>query len=324
MSLSSFIDTIIVNNIASNTNTINILDTININVKNDMNAGKETKIIKNNINYKLYHIYKNNIISENNIMPIKNIIDNYIYFFRNNYIYYLDKINNKIKLKKIIFKNNTNELKESVFEVYSNEYEENVYFFNISISCMECNYIYLNETNNYILLLLPEMEYIVVYDITNLSEHYIFLPSNKNYSDCMVMNDKDNILNISYLYCKNNTGNILDIYYINQDTFLIDLIQSINFTQKIIKNIINNYNIFTLCEDNTMLINLNFNNIITNVTDIFVNNYFIQNNNLHLIIPYQITTLNIQDYTVKYMKDLITCINNINNVNKPIFIISNE
>lgn len=321
MSLSSFIDTIIVNNITNNTNTINILDTININVKNDINLGKETKIIKNNTNYKIYHIYKNNIISENNIIPIKQIIDNYIYFFRNNYIYYLDKINNKIRLKKIIFKNNTNDLNESIFEVVSDEYAENVYFFNISISCMECNYIYINETNNYILLLLPEMEYIVVYDIINLSEHYIFLPSNKNYSECMVMNDKDNILNISYLYCKNNTNDILDIYYINIDTFLIDFIKSINFTKKIIKNIINNYNIFTLCEDNTMLINLNFNNIITNVTNILVNNYFIQNNNLYTIIPYKITTFNIQDFSFKYMKDLITC---INNVNQPLFIISNE
>jgi hypothetical protein len=320
MSLSSFVDTIIVNNITNNANNINILDTININVKNDINYGIETKVIKNNLNRKIYHIYKNNIISENNIAPIKHIIDNYIYFFRNNYLYYLDKTTNRIKLKKLIFKNCLNGLNENNFEIHSEEYAENIYYFNISISCEECNYIYVNETNNYILLLLPEMETIIVYDITNLSENYILLPSNKNYSECMVMNDKDNISSIAYLYCKNDITNDIDVYSINPNTYSIEFIKNMHFVHKVLKNVITSYNIFSLCEDNTLIINLNMNNTITNVNDILLNNYFIKDNALQIISPYKITSLKIQDYNIMYMKDLITC----SNIDKPVFIITNE
>ncbi len=318
----SFVDFSFSNNLSSSTsNNINILDTININVKNDINCGIDTKIIKNNLNSKIYHIYKNHIISETNIAPIKHIIDNYIYFFRNNYLYYLDKLTNQIKLKKLIFKNVTNVLNENNFEIYSDDYAENIYYFNISISCIECNNIYVNETNNYIFLLLPEIEYIIVFDITNLAENYILIPPNKDYSECIVMNDKENILNIAYLYCKNDMSNTIDIYSINAETYLIDFIKSVTFVNKIIKNIITNYNIFSLCEDNILVINLNLNNIITNVYDILLNNYFIKDDNLQIILPYKITTFKIQDYNINYMKDLITC---ISDTNKPMFIITNE
>jgi len=325
MSLSSFVDTIIVNNITNNNNNLNILDTVSINVRNDVEYGIDTKIVKNNIenNTKLYHIYKNNIISNNNIAPLKNIIDNYLYFFRNNYIYYLDKQKNRIISKRLVFKQcNNNILQENNYDIIYEEYLENVYYFNLSISCENCNYIYVNETNNFVLLLLPDLDYIVALDITNMSEHYISLPSEKNYTEIFVINDKNNALNLEYLYCKNDILNTIDMYKIDPDTFIIEFIKDIHFIHTIQKNIINNYNIFTLCDDNKLRINLNENNYINDVDDIIVGNYFIKNNNLQVILAHNMTCVKIQNYDLKFLEDYIYCYNNKND--KPIFILTNE
>jgi hypothetical protein len=315
MSLSSFIDTIIVNKIANTSNNLSILDSININIDKNINLGAKTEIISYNQSSKIYHIYQNNIITDNNITPIKNIIDNYVYFFRNNYIYYLDKELNRIRLQRLDFNINDNN-----FEVIYDEFEENVYYFNILISCDTCNYIYINDTNNYVFLLLSDIDYIVVLDMTNITENYILLPSEKNYSEILVINNQVNIGNIEFLYAVNHDLDFIDFYSLDQNTYTLDFVQTKQFNHKIIKNNIYEDNIYTLCNNNELIINFNDTNKLHDITDILVNNYIIKNNNIELITPNQITTINIQDYKLNVLNNCMAFFN----LENPLFIITKD
>lgn len=323
MNLSSFVETIITNNITSVTNEVNIFDTIKISMNTDIDDGFSTSVIKDNSNTKIYHIYKNHLITENNIEPIKEIIDNNIYFFRDNYIYFLDKITNTIKLKRLIFNTSNNlTVNDNQFTILYDEFLENVYYFNILISCSECIQIFVNDSNNFLFLYLADIDYIVVLDLTNITENYILLPSNKNYNEIIVSNDKINSTQLSTIYGINSSLNYIDLYEINQDNYLINLIEHKQFNGDIKQNVLNDGHIYTLLKNNDLIINFNFTNKISNVEEMYLNNYYLSNNKLMLIHPNQISTLTFNKYQIKILNEYLI-FRNLNN-NIPVLIITNE
>ena len=156
--------------------------------------------------------------------------------------------------------------------------------------------------------------------MTNITENYILLPSEKNYSEILVINNQVNIGNIESLYAVNYDLDFIDFYSLNQNTYTLDFVQTKQFNHKIVKNNIYEDNIYTLCNNNELIINFNDTNKLHDITDILFNNYIIKNNNIELITPYQITTINIQDYKLNVLNDCMAFFN----LENPLFIITKD
>ena len=321
--LSSFIDTVITRNIRSDNNKLEILENIKIQDKVDIKYGYNIENVKNNINMNVYHLYENHLISINNKMPINNIINGgYLYCFRNNYIYYLDKVNNKIILKRMVFDKSV-DYNDNNFTLLYNECAENIHYIKLNVNCEDCEQIYVNDTNNFIFLFLKNIETIVVYDVTNLTENYILLPSNSDYDDFIISNDGEDLVQIARLYCFNNILKKVDIYTINANSYLITLVDTIDINKTIKKNVLYNNNIFlSLTEDDDVLINFNNNNKISMVSDILPYGYILQNNSLKRIIANKMNQINILDYEINVLNHYLS-ITNIND-NKPTIVLTYE
>jgi hypothetical protein len=329
--LTTTINNLITNNINSSNGILNILTNYNLKSGDNVDVGFDTSVIypsSGTFTGRLYHIYKYNLITSNNISPLLDIINgNYLYFFRQNYIYYLDIVKKRIYLKRLVFPN-VSTYTESIFTVLFNEFEENVYYYNLNVNCSNCTKIFVNESNNAVFLFLPAVGYIIMFNIISLSIEYINLPPGNIYSDFMIADDLVNTGLLSELLLIYN--NVIEFYDINNTSYTLSPTQvkipivspenfSISYTNvtktyvfssNIQKNILYLNNYYTLLDTNELIFNNVSTNKITNIEDIFINNIFIKNNVINHINPYQSSQIMVQDFKIQFTNNYVR-INNL-------------